>query len=412
MAGGEAVASQWYLHLFAPEQPDLNWDNPGIREDFHTTLRFWSDRGVDGFRVDVAHALAKDMSLPLRSKPQLEIRVPDGTDPLFDRNDVHEIFAGWRAVFDEYDPPRAAVAEAWVPFPERQALYALPSGLGQAFNFELLLAGFEAAEFRSTIEKCLAEAAASGASSTWVLSNHDVIRHASRYGLPDGLTLQDREDWLLTDGTTPGLDKVRGLRRARAATLVMLALPGCAYLYQGEELGLFEVADLPAQVLRDPVWLRSGHEQKGRDGCRVPLPWTADGGTYGFNDGSAPAWLPQPEWFAQHAADRQSGAAGSMLEFYRSALAARRVLQADESLTWPGPPERAGDGVLHFARPNGWQLVANLSGAAVELPAEAAGAVVVLSSAPLPPAGLAPDTVLAPGTMLPAETALWLAPAS
>ncbi|MGA7206715.1 MAG: glycoside hydrolase family 13 protein, partial [Specibacter sp.] len=260
---------QWYLHLFATEQPDFNWDHPEVREDLHTTLRFWADRGVDGFRVDVAHALVKDMSLPLRSKLELEILVDDGSDPLFDRDEVHEVFAGWRSVLNEYDPPKAAVAEAWVPFTNRRLKYAHPTELGQAFNFDLLQAPFDAAEFRSIAEKCLDEAAASGASSTWVFSNHDVIRHPSRYALPDGSTLADLEAWLLADGATPATDLPRGLRRARAATLFMLGLPGSAYLYQGEELGLFEVADLPAASLQDPTWFRTQHKVKGRDGCRV-----------------------------------------------------------------------------------------------------------------------------------------------
>ncbi len=411
MADGTAIAGQWYLHLFASEQPDWNWDNPEVREDFLTTLRFWCDRGVDGFRVDVAHALAKDMSKPLRSKPELEIKVDDGSDPLFDRDDVHEIFAQWRTVLNEYDPPRTAVAEAWVPFPDRQSLYARPTGLGQAFNFDLLLAHFDAAEFHSTIAKCLSEAAASGASSTWVFSNHDVVRHASRYGLPDGFTIEDQEAWLLSNGTTPPIDPVRGLRRARAATLVMLALPGCAYMYQGEELGLFEVAELPAEVLQDPMWARTGNKQKGRDGCRVPLPWTVEGPTFGFNDGTASTWLPQPGWFGQHAVGRQSGAAGSTLELYRSALAARRSLQSQEALEWLGTDADVAAGVLHFARPNGWQVVANFSSQELPMPAKSEGAVVVLSSAALPPAGLEPDSVLAAGTVLPAETTVWLAPA-
>ncbi len=273
-AAGENAGKpgQWYLHLFASEQPDLNWDNPEVREDFHTTLRFWADRGVDGFRVDVAHALVKDMRLPLRSKPSLEIMVDDGTDALFDRDGVHEIYAGWRSVLNEYDPPRTAVAEAWVPFTHRRLRYAQPTGLGQAFNFDLLQAPFEPTAFRGIVARCLAEAEASGASSTWVFSNHDVVRHASRYSLPDGTDSAAQDAWLLSGGREPAGDPARGLRRARAATLFMLGLPGSAYLYQGEELGLFEAADLPRESLQDPTWFRTGNKVKGRDGCRVPLP--------------------------------------------------------------------------------------------------------------------------------------------
>ena len=207
---------QWYCHLFAREQPDLNWDNPEVRADFRTTLRFWADRGVDGYRVDVAHALAKDLSEPLRSKPVLEDKtLPlDGSDPLYDRNEVHDIYAEWREVFNEYDPPRTAVAEAYAPS-ERRALYARPTGLGQAFNFDLLKADFDAEQFHDVITFCLNEATKTGSSSTWVLSNHDVVRHTSRYGLPTDV---DLDEWLMSDGALPLADEITGLRRARAAT--------------------------------------------------------------------------------------------------------------------------------------------------------------------------------------------------
>lgn len=410
MANGEAVVDangrgQWYLHLFAPEQPDWNWANPEIRADFLQTLRFWSDRGVDGFRVDVAHAMTKDMSLPLRAKLGFSPAVADGTDPLYDRNEVHEVFESWRSVFNEYDTPRTAVAEAWVPFPERQALYARPTELGQAFNFDLLKADFEASEFRQIISKCLAEAAATGSSSTWVFSNHDVIRHASRYGLPAGMTDADQDAWLLSGGLSPALDAERGARRARAATLLMLALPGSAYLYQGEELGLFEVADLPLSALQDPAWEGTAHQRKGRDGCRVPLPWTASGSSYGFGPdaaegGSAP-WLPQPSWFASFAASAQDGVADSSLSLYRAALAARRALQTAETLEWVSSESTE---LIEFVRPNGWRSLANFGDTELPIRAGLAGAVVVLCSGP----GLAPDSVLASDSVIPAETTFWL----
>lgn len=397
---------QWYLHLFATEQPDFNWDHPEVREDFHTTLRFWADRGVDGFRVDVAHGLAKDMSLPLRSKPALKILVDDGTDPLFDRDDVHEIFAGWRTVLNEYDPPRAAVAEAWVPFTERRLKYARPTELGQAFNFDLLEAPFSAADFRSIAEKCLSEAAASGASSTWVFSNHDVIRHASRYALPDGSTPEDLNAWLMADGATPVPDVARGVRRARAATLFMLGLPGSAYLYQGEELGLLEVADLPRESLQDPTWFRTLNTIKGRDGCRVPLPWTSADVNFGF--GGTP-WLPQPEWFGSLAAGAQDGVAGSTLELYRAALKLRRELQAEESLQWLASesPE-----VVSYRRPNGWQVVTNFGAVPAQLPSGVELSKLVLSSGGAAAAevgGVATAEEI--GTeMIAPESTLWFAP--
>jgi alpha-glucosidase len=381
----DGVGGQWYCHLFAPEQPDLNWDNPEVREDFKTTLRFWADRGVDGYRVDVAHALAKDLSWPLRSKPTLEDEgVPlDGSDPLYDRDEVHEIYAEWRQVFEEYDPPRTAVAEAYAPS-ERRALYARPTGLGQAFNFDLLKADYSARDFHDVIAFCLNEATKTGSSSTWVLSNHDVVRHATRYGLPAGL---DYDEWLMTDGTLPVLDRARGLRRARAATLLMFALPGSSYLYQGEELGLHEVADIPREALQDPIWLRTENTKKGRDGCRVPLPWENDGRSYGFGAGNA--HLPQPAGFSRTAVAAQQGHADSTLELYRSALQLRRQLQTTEALEWV---ETGHDDVLHFVRPGGWHCVSNFGVAPVALPA----GVVRVASGPV-----------ADG-LLPGETTVWL----
>lgn len=369
---------QWYLHLFASEQPDLNWDNQEIRDDFLKTLRFWSDRGVDGFRIDVAHALSKDLSEPLPSQAELRHleQLHNGSNPLWDRDAVHEIYAQWRTLFNEYDPPRTAVAEAWVD-PSRRARYASPQGLGQAFNFDLLMADFEADSFSSIVTKNLAESAATGASSTWVFSNHDVVRHPTRYGLPKlGSTeqSQDGKAWLLAGGPEAALDRELGLHRARAATLFMLGLPGSAYLYQGEELGLHEVAQIPDAQRQDPTFFRNTGIEVGRDGCRVPLPWTTDGLSFGFGD--APAHLPQPEWFAEFAVSEQDGVAGSTLSLYRAALALRREQQTSEELVWI---DHVQPEVLHFARPNGWNVVTNFGDTACELPTGK----VLLGSSPL-----------------------------
>ncbi|MFE7230378.1 glycoside hydrolase family 13 protein [Streptomyces sp. NPDC057596] len=379
---------QWYLHLFAPEQPDLNWGSAEVRADFRTTLRFWADRGVDGFRVDVAHALAKDLDEPLRDVGDIGATgegalplVPPGSHPYYDRDEVHEIYRDWRRILDSYSPPRTAVAEAWVPG-ARRALYARPDELGQAFNFEYLQTGWDAGQLRQVITESLATARAAGASATWVLSNHDVVRHASRLMLPPGT---DENAWLLSGGRAPAVDGAAGLRRARAATLLMLALPGSAYLYQGEELGLPEVADLPAEVLQDPVWEQTGRARKGRDGCRVPLPWTTTGASYGFGPGAA--WLPQPPCFAAYAVEAQDGVEGSTLELYRSALRLRRKLLEGESLTWV---EGGPAGVLAFARSGGRRCVTNLSGRAVPLPPGE----VLLSSSPLTGRRLDPDTTV------------------
>ncbi|MBD3779223.1 MAG: glycoside hydrolase family 13 protein [Micrococcales bacterium] len=348
---------QWYLHNFAAEQPDLNWDHREVRDDFLTTLRFWSDRGVDGFRIDVAHMLTKDLSEPLPSAAELKALPRDGNHPLHDRDDVHEVYAEWRTVLNSYDPPRAAVAEAWVDS-ARVPLYARPESLGQSFNFDLLLAEPDAAEFRRVVTENLELASRSGSSSTWVLSNHDVVRHATRYGLPRGDGSRDpRErgaDWLLRGGPEEELDRELGLRLARAATLFVLGLPGSTYLYQGEELGLHEVADIPADQRQDPTFFRTAGEQVGRDGCRVPLPWTAEGGSFGF--GAAGAHLPQPAWFARHAADAQDGDPASTLTLYRRALALRRTLQTAERLEWVATGR---EDVVHYVRPNGWHVVTN-----------------------------------------------------
>lgn len=355
----DGTPGQWYLHLFAPEQPDWNWDNPEIVADFKKTLRFWSDRGVDGFRIDVAHAMKKDMSEPLASLKTLDFTQTDGKHPLFDRDDVHEIFRGWREVFNEYNPPRVAVAEAWVPS-ERRPQYASPEELGQAFNFDLLGEKWSAKKFKHTIDFNVKLAAKSGSSSTWVLSNHDVVRHASRYGLPKQT---DLEKWIMTDGQEPALDRELGLARARAATMLLLALPGSTYLYQGEELGLFEVADLPGQVLQDPMWLRGGFTRKGRDGCRVPLPWEKSGASFGF--GSDGSHLPQPAWFGELSVAAEDGVAGSTLELYREAIAIRKELQTAETLEWV---HTLHPKVLHFKRPNGWHCITNFGKKPIALP--------------------------------------------
>ena len=374
---------QWYLHLFAPEQPDLNWADDEVRAEFLTTLKFWADRGVDGFRIDVAHALAKDLSEPLPSQVDLDADIWAGAHPLEDRDEVHEIYREWRRLFNQYDPPRTAVAEAWVPA-HRRSRYASPEGLGQAFNFDLLEAQWDAATFASIIDKNLELAHESGASSTWVLSNHDVVRHATRYALPEGT---DLDAWLAHDGAEPRPDEERGRRRARAATLLTLALPGSAYLYQGEELGLPEVADLPVDVLQDPTFLRSGGRQKGRDGCRVPLPWASDGPTLGFGDELA--HLPVPAEFGHFAVENQADDEDSTLSFYRRALFERRRLQSGETLDWLTSVPSA---VVAFTRPGGWTSVTNFGSTPVPMPAGR----VIVSSSPLE------------GRELPPETTAWL----
>ena len=344
--------NQWYCHLFAPEQPDFNWDNREVEDEFLKTLKFWADRGVDGFRIDVAHALKKDLSEPLKDQatyPSLENRHP-GQDVLFDRDDVHEIYKEWRQLFNQYDPPRVAVAEAYVPA-ERLAKYASPDELGQAFNFALLEADFNAYEFKSTIDRGFSAAKAIGSSTTWCLNNHDQMRPVTKYGL---LPTVDRIRWRNAGGTTAAFDENLGIRSALAASMLIMALPGCTYIYQGEELGLKEVLEIPEDQIQDPQYLRNHKVDKGRDGCRVPLPWTSTGSSYGFGTGGS--HLPQPAWFAERSVEIESKDELSPLSIFRKALKLRKELIAPEEMTWH---ETGDPHVLHFSRPNGWHCITN-----------------------------------------------------
>lgn len=314
--------SEWYLHLFDRRQPDLNWNHPEVRAEFDSILRFWLDRGVDGFRVDVAHGLVKQAGLPDwdGKVAMVEGEGTGGVDqgPMWDQEGVHEIYRGWRRVLDAYPGDRMMVAEAWVRPPRRLARYVRPDEMQQAFNFDYLLAHWDAGEMRGVIEGSLQAMEAVGAPATWVMSNHDTVRHASRLGLkrpgarPNGI-----------DAAGEQPDARLGLRRARAAALLTLALPGSAYLYQGEELGLPEHTTMAAEHRQDPTFYRSEGDEIGRDGCRVPVPWRADAPSFGFSVGGA-TWLPQPESFAEHAVDRQDGVPGSTLELYRALLRLRR----------------------------------------------------------------------------------------
>lgn len=370
----DGTPGQWYMHLFAKEQPDFNWDNQEVRDDFIKTLRFWSDRGVDGFRVDVAHALTKNLKdghLPARMSFDLSVMKNDGTDDLFDRDEVHEIYKTWRKVFNEYDPPRVAVAEAWV-HANRRAAYASTEGLGQSFSFDLAFTPWDIKKFKSTIDYNLKASAETGSSNTWVFSNHDVIRHATRFGLPED-ALKDLPKWFRSKNRQDVINKELGLARARAATLLILALPGSTYLYQGEELGLQEPLNIPSDQMQDPQWFRS-EGSISRDGCRVPMPWTPDGPSFGFGPGGA--HLPQPEWFKDWNVQSESGVEGSTLEMYRAALKLRREMQTAEELKWVWHFNKS---VLHFKRPNGWQSITNFGSKPVKLPKGK----LLLSSAPL-----------------------------
>ena len=372
---------QWYLHLFAPEQPDLDWTNPRVRNEFSETMRFWFELGVDGFRIDVAHGLAKAEGLPdvggIVWPPVAGAWVEH---PHWDRDEVHEIYREWRALADEYEDPRVFVAEAWVHDSERLARYVRADELHAAFNFDFLLAPWEAEAMRRSIEATLRSHAAVDAVPTWVLSNHDTVREVSRYARePDparpGPLLK------LDDVLALPADPALGLRRARAAALLMLALPGGAYIYQGEELGLPEVEDLPDEALQDPGWELSGHSERGRDGCRVPIPWSGTAAPFGFSprDTNAEPWLPQPAAWRELTVAAQDAEEGSTLELYRRALAIRREHPAlgDGELTWLPAPA----GALAFTREPGFACIVNMSADdPVPIPR---GAVPLIASDPL-----------------------------
>ncbi|MFG2826146.1 alpha-amylase family glycosyl hydrolase [Streptomyces sp. NPDC048434] len=349
---------QWYLHLFTPHQPDFNWRHPQVADSFDEVLCFWLDRGVDGFRIDVAVGLFKHPELPDSPDPTADEDARDAVNPLaWNRPEVHEVWRRWRAICDAYTArdgrERTLVGEVAVPTPADQAAYLRPDELHQAFYFDLLHTPWDAAAFRARIDAALKDIASTGAPVTWVLNNHDQQRTPTRY----------------SRGALPGEqpDPERGAARARAAALLMLALPGSAYLYQGEELGLPEVTDLPPHALTDPLVAATGDPAKGRDGCRVPLPWTGEQAPFGFSDTPVhQPWLPQPPWFAPYSVQRQRRDSESSWHLYRDALHLRRSLTSlrDATLSWlPGPPD-----TVVFGRGPGFVCAVNFTNAPVTAP--------------------------------------------
>jgi alpha-glucosidase len=373
---------EWYLHLFAPEQPDFNWTDPGVHAEFLDVLRFWLDRGADGVRIDSAAILVKDPTLA------------DGHDPVgpgnaeqhyTDRDGIHEIYREWRRVSDTYPGGRVLIGEIWLPDHERFARYLRPDEMHSAFNFDFLRCPWDAGALRSVIDNTLAAHAPVGAPATWVLSNHDVTRHVTRYG---------RRDTTFDFGNRQhgaALDLDLGTRRARAAVLLTMALPGAVYIYQGEELGLWEVEDLADELRQDPMFERSGHVDPGRDGCRIPLPWSGGEPPFGFSPGGAThaPWLPQPREWSRYTVQAQEHDHASMLCLYRAVLQLRRAepALADEScpLRWLD----SAPGVLAFARGPQFACLVNLSGQPVPVPT---GTAVLLASGPSDGRWLGPDT--------------------
>ncbi len=381
----------WYLHLFAPKQPDLNWEHPEVRAEFEDVLAFWFDKGVDGFRIDVAHGLVKAAGLPDRGAATAGL-LEGSVHPAWDQEGVHDIYRGWRAVANRYDPQRVFIAEAWVPSNERLARYLRPDELHTAFQFDFLRAPWRAASLRKVIDDAVLGAASVGAPPTWVLSNHDVTRTVTRYARsqPPGLV---ETEWERGRWSQESADHDLGRQRARASALLQLALPGTAYVYQGEELGLEEIEDLPDDVRQDPTWVQSGYTDVGRDGCRVPLPWSGSSPPYGFSPaGSAPPWLPQPPHWGSHSVATQEGEPASFLQLYRAALAVRPGVWVDAGeVDWLEAPES----VLAFARGEA-QCWVNTGPADIALPD---GFSVILASQPRV------------GSVLPPDSAAWLVPA-
>ena len=353
---------QWYLHLFDSTQPDLNWWNDEVGDEFESVLRFWLDRGVDGFRIDVAHGLFKPFDL--RDKTRGE-KPPH---PMWDQPEVHDVYRRWNKVLAEYDGDRMSVAEAWTDTAESMARYVRPDELQQAFNFHWLGADWSAAAFRKVISDTLSAVALVDATPTWVLSNHDVVRHTTRYG-----------------------SGVQGLGRARAAVMAMMALPGSAYVYQGEELGLEQV-DVAPEHRQDPSWFRTG--EPGRDGCRVPIPWGGSQPPYEFGPGSEQPWLPQPPAFGELTVEKQEADPTSTLSFYRALLTLRREVAAHAEHTVELLDSVRG--TLAFRRGGDLVCVVNCSTRPARLPALAGE--LLMSSGEDPVRGrdgvlrLAPDT--------------------
>ena len=370
---------EWYLHLFAPEQPDLNWERPEVWAEHEDILRFWFERGVAGVRIDSAALLVKDPELspePVDAGP--------GEHPFTDRDELHEIYRRWRGIADSYEEPRVLVGEVWLPDAERFARYLRPDELHTAFNFDFLACPWEPVPLRTSIRSALAAHAPVDAPATWVLSNHDVTRPVTRYGRADtGFSFESKREGIPTD-----LD--RGRRRARAAALLAMALPGSMYIYQGEELGLPEVENIPPERRQDPMWHRSGGVDPGRDGCRVPLPWSSPEPPYGFSPNpEAQLWLDQPDDWGPLSVEAQTADPDSMLSLYQTGLAIRRQAPwgPDAALSWLD----YGDQVIAFGRGERFACIVNFGEEPIELPPAAD---VLVASGPLDAGAVPNDTAV------------------
>ena len=359
---------QWYLHIFDSSQPDFDWNNPEVRQEMESVLRFWLDRGAGGFRIDVAHGLVKADGLPdveetstTMSGEEEQNKPKDRSKPhpFWGQEGVHEIIREWRKIVDEYDD-RIMAAEAWVMPLSRMAKWVRQDEYHQCFNFGYLESPWQAASLKQVIDDSLHEFGSVGAPSTWVLSNHDVIRHATRMGYDK---IPKQGDGIGPDYEQPNTE--RGLRRARAATAFMLGLPGGAYIYQGEELGLPEHTTLEGEYRQDPTYFRTKGQRVGRDGCRVPIPWESDKPAFGFSD-SGNSWLPQPAEYAKYSRDQQVGVEGSTLELYKKMLKVRKELSLGHGdFSWH---QTSGESSLGYVN-SGVLVLANFTGPNIKIPA-------------------------------------------
>jgi alpha-glucosidase len=345
----DGTPGQWYFHLFDSSQPDLNWKNEEVLKRFDDILRFWFDRGVDGLRLDAVSGIGKDDDYRDVGFAPDDLYRPDiwGPVPFFDAEGVHDVLRRWRHLAQEYPTEKFLVGEVVVRDVDRLARYMRRDEIQSTLSFDLCKIVWNADAFRRMINT-LQSACLEGRSwITWTLASHDEKRTVSRYS-QDGPA-----EGVLADVTPIGHE------RARAAYMLALALPGSACIYQGEELGLWEVTDIPKDRLRDPIYFRTGKQELGRDGCRVPLPWGTKGPSLGFST-SHESWLPQPKGWAKVSVAAQLDDATSTLNFFRSLLAFRStIFDNDEwAITWEPSPT----GVLVLRRGSDFVCVVNFSG--------------------------------------------------
>lgn len=378
----DGAPGQWYYHLFAAEQPDFNWENPAVAEFFEGVFRFWLDLGVDGFRIDVSDALFKDTTWPDTDSGSPVI-FKDKSDP------IHDVYRWLRELFDQYDGDRMAVIETGAE-DHVVAQFLRPDEMHQAFNFRFLKTGWNGPALARAIKESMEAFSDVGAPATWVTDNHDTTRSVTRYSSSNSLS----GAYVPTGDANPeSAANLLGEKRARAMALLFLALPGSAYIYQGQELGLPEVTDLPEEVLTDPAFFRSGGQVRGRDGCRVPLPWSGQIPPFGFSTKGVTAWLPQPSTWEKLTAQSQQRDEGSMLSWYQRLLQLRRDEPSLGSgrLQWVSDPDDPEAEQIHLrllseGRP--LELVVNLGSKPVPLP----DGIIVAASGETPAGVLPPDT--------------------